>query len=350
VDGPLVCLKLDHNPYIALRVTVGSLCGYVCQLTYNHQTTDASSPSWEGPFMVVQDLWNSLLDEEDAVLAVDAHENFVVVGTHVGRCILYATKNSETFFPVWDCLLPYSVHGIKIVQPRRNESESLNMKLSVTTRRSYHLFQAVRCNVEWEHRPPKTRYNAGLASARLTVILNEMQKRNREEDQVTKAIVAEILRDILNRVEETVQLIVNPIDEENLLDVTHEDDAASIVSSTLADLLNRVDLQLSDQRENSARQGDSERSFSSRGPQLEYSSSDDDYDGRVVSAPTTVNSQISSTVSGGFSQSETVLQDDEGNAIGQFNETTPVNSAASEEEEYVIVIPPVDEGKDESTS
>jgi hypothetical protein len=342
-----------------LRVTVGSLCGYVCQLKYNHDTIDTSSPTWEGPYMVVQDLWNSWLDEEDSVLAVNAHENFVAVGTQAGRCILYATQNSEDFFPVWYCLLPYSVHRITIIEPRRNISDVSDMMLSVTTRRSFHVFQAVKGKVKWEYPPPKRRYSAGLAKTRLIKILKETQQTNREEDQATKAVVAETLQEILNRVVETVQLIVNPLDEMNPGHVEREDDSASVVSSTLTDLLNRVDLQLHDQRENAARQNDSDRSFSSRGPQLEYSSSEDDDEVIVVSTPTTNESQMLSTVSGstepqstlGNSQSVTALQVEEGNAIGQYDETTPVDStAASEEDEYVIVHTPVEEGKNESTS
>ena len=101
VDGPLSSLKLDKNRYTPLRVTVGSLCGYVCQLTY-----DSNNNSWEGPFIIVQDLWNPTINTEESVLVVDIWNNYIAIGTQLGRCLLYATHDSENYFPIWKVILP----------------------------------------------------------------------------------------------------------------------------------------------------------------------------------------------------------------------------------------------------
>ncbi|KAG7368702.1 hypothetical protein IV203_031445 [Nitzschia inconspicua] len=284
VDGPLVCIKLDYNDSTSLRVTVGSLCGYVCQLFYKQVGNHSSSSEWEGPFLVAQDLWNSLLDEEDSVLAVDAIDNFVAVGTQVGRCILYATRDSENYFPVWQCLLPYSTHDIRIL---KGDDEG-TMSIAVTTRRSFHLFRVTRGSVGWIHKPSKKIYHADIAGTRLLDILKAVRERNKNEDNANKMIVAATVEDILNRVVDTIP---EP-KTETPTDTQEESLVTSIVTNTLEELLNRVDLRIN-MSDHTARNV-SERSFSSRGPQLEYSSSEDDGDLVVQPDMTTSSDPLSS--------------------------------------------------------
>ena len=63
VDGPLVTLQLQSYPNY-LRVVIGSLCGYVCQLV--RPTTSLNSTSWEGPSMIVEGFWNEALESDDS--------------------------------------------------------------------------------------------------------------------------------------------------------------------------------------------------------------------------------------------------------------------------------------------
>jgi hypothetical protein len=152
VDGPLVCVRLHYSSSTSLRVIIGSLSGYVCQLIYNRdKATSDSAPAWLGPFIVCQGLWNDHLDGEDSVLSLDVCDNYVAVGTQAGRCILYATRDDNQCVPMWYALLPYSVHGVRILQNSglsSNPGKNVGMLLSVTTRRSFHLFQALRGRVD----------------------------------------------------------------------------------------------------------------------------------------------------------------------------------------------------------
>lgn len=270
VDGPLACVKLDYNQNLSLRVTVGSMCGYVCQLLSNQglAATLSSSKRWDGPFVVAQDLWNSLLDEEDSVLAVDSRDNYVAVGTQIGRCILYATQDSENYVPVWHCLLPYSIHGISIIWG--SDDAGSQMCVAVTTRQSFHLFRAIRGGVVWKHKPSEKQCHAEIAWDRIQEALSFVREQNAILDNTTKTIIGETLYDILNQVEDAVPSTI----------AENGADAASVVSSTMDDLLNRVDLLVGGSSELGDRHA-SERSFSSRGPQLEYSSSEDSGDDGV---------------------------------------------------------------------
>ncbi|VEU38734.1 unnamed protein product [Pseudo-nitzschia multistriata] len=227
VDGPLVCIKLDYNHFASFRVIVGSLCGYVCQLTYDNRCSGSES-SWEGPFMIVQDLFNSSINTEESVLAVDVFDNYVVIGTQLGRCLLYATYDSENYFPVWQTVLPYPIHGTKIIS-RKGERPSVAsceegelseaLSVAVITRRSFHLFDAVRGGIPWRRKPTKEHYSPELAKIRLSKILDEIQNENKESDLATRKSVLETIRHLVHKVEMTAQ--------------THKDDIEKDSSSIL---------------------------------------------------------------------------------------------------------------------
>jgi hypothetical protein len=137
VDGPILSLQLRALSD-SLEVVVGSLCGYVCQLSRSHSSHDNR---WEGPTMVVQGYQNQAIQAEDSVLTVHLCDEFIAVGTHGGRCILYTYCNTM-HFKIWECLLPYSVHSI-VSQP---EEDSNGIVLLVTTRRSIHVFRQTKCD------------------------------------------------------------------------------------------------------------------------------------------------------------------------------------------------------------
>jgi hypothetical protein len=91
--------------------------------------------------MVVQGYQNQAIQAEDSVLTVHLCDEFIAVGTHGGRCILYTYCNTM-HFKIWECLLPYSVHSI-VSQP---EEDSNGIVLLVTTRRSIHVFRQTKCD------------------------------------------------------------------------------------------------------------------------------------------------------------------------------------------------------------
>lgn len=180
VDGPLLGLQLQaQSTEESLRLIVGSLCGYVCELvqqpTENKENeTRPATLRLQEPTMIVGGLWNSQLDMEDPVLAVHAHGEYVAVGTLLGRCLLY-TKNaysedSPLYQLLWECRLPYSVHGFEILE--RNNGDKQTWFLVVVTRRSAHVFQAHR---ETATNPQsKPRLSANLAKKRFHELLEGM--------------------------------------------------------------------------------------------------------------------------------------------------------------------------------
>lgn len=137
VDGPILSLHLHALPE-SLEVVVGSLCGYVCRLSRSKSSDDNR---WAGPTMVVQGYWNQIVQAEDSVMAVHLCDDFVAVGTHGGRCVLYTHRNNM-HFKIWECLLPYSVHSIV---SQRVDDTSNAILLLVTTRRSIHVFRQTQC-------------------------------------------------------------------------------------------------------------------------------------------------------------------------------------------------------------
>lgn len=151
VDGPLLSLQLFcKSSQKEVFLVAGSLCGYVCQLQLSQSTH-----KWEGPVMIVQGLWNESIKKEDSVLAVHAWGNYVFVGTHAGRCILFRTSfssegiNRIELRVAWECLLPYSIHSIVSHQvdddskpdATNDNSSGRRLCLIVTTRRSIHVFK-----------------------------------------------------------------------------------------------------------------------------------------------------------------------------------------------------------------
>ncbi len=223
VDGPLVCLKLDYNPWASLRVVVGSLCGFVCQLTYdfnNKSGTPLTDSFWEGPYMVAQDLFHSSLGIEESVLTVDIWENYVAVGTQLGRCLLYATHDSENYFPTWQVVLPYPIHNVTIIASsaesndlahsgeEKNENDHVLSKLAVTTRRSFHVFQGTSSNrgTVWKEKPKKDKYSSELAMKNLAGILEGIRRENQASDSTTRKCVQETMDDLLETVQANAEV------------------------------------------------------------------------------------------------------------------------------------------------
>ena len=273
VDGPLVCLKIDYNQFTSLRVTVGSLCGYVCQLTCDYSNRGNLSDSfWEGPHIIVQDLFNSSINTEESVLTVDVWDNYVVVGTQLGRCLLYATHDSENYFLVWQAVLPYPVHGIVIINrngtkaghPTTEVQEegkcSSMLSLAVTTRRSFHTFRASLGGIPWRQKPKRERYSSELAMTRLNKILQEIRKENQASDSITRKRVHEIIEDLLGQVEND-----NDNDITNYSS-TDQVNTADVVSYSISNILNRVEGHIVSENKTPAPSIDS----------YEYSSSDEE--------------------------------------------------------------------------
>lgn len=112
--------------------------------------------------MVVQGYWNHSIDLEDSVLVVHAvpKYNMVAIGTLAGRCILYkGIKSSQTgtynpnksgwrYRKIWECVLPYPIHGIVVLHLPLQQPRSFNFL--VTTKRSIHWFQAIGNSEEHE--------------------------------------------------------------------------------------------------------------------------------------------------------------------------------------------------------
>jgi hypothetical protein len=252
IDGPSVCLHLccsNHDCHDCtdeganlhyegrmVYATIGSLCGYVTVL-YTRDifgkvretdalTSETSSSndndirkndmiSWEGPFIMAEGFWNQHLEAEDSVLAVHdiGRNGMVALGTHAGRCFLYQAVNNSKhrskiqssqdmhnngdgkygehvlYRRVWECQLPYSIHGIRHL-PNFNSSSSNSsdnnisppLSLLVTTRKSVHLFT---------QQQPKFVYDASLAKKRIDDLLLQVQQRKQQqkedEEEVAKS-------------------------------------------------------------------------------------------------------------------------------------------------------------------
>lgn len=132
VDGPIMALHLSQQHHDGtMHLIVGSMCGFVCRLK---KTCDG----WQGPWMVTEGLWNTSLDSEDAVLAVNKlSSNMVALGTHSGQCFVYQERLGEddSYRLLWKCQLPYSIHGLSHVHTPAQTS------LLVTTRYTFHVFR-----------------------------------------------------------------------------------------------------------------------------------------------------------------------------------------------------------------
>jgi hypothetical protein len=221
--------------------------------------------------MVVQDLWNPMINTEESVLVVDIWNNYIAIGTQLGRCLLYATHDSENYFPVWQVILPYPVHGISIIKSKNvaiDTEGKCSMNLAVTTRRSFHLFDAIKGGIKWRRKPTRMRYSPELARDRLLKILQEIRNENRESDLITQKLVRETIEDLIENVEKKFQE-----EETNVL---------IVVSDTITNLLNRVE-QIAHAnntltRSDSSNLGQDIAILDPPHPHWEYSSSDDDDD------------------------------------------------------------------------
>ena len=210
VDGPLICLQLsliehqqsqqscadDHDEHRkklpTVRLVAGSLCGYVCEMLYYE-----SKQKWEGPFMAMKEsYWNKVLEEEDSILAVSSWDFspfvYMVMGTQSGRLVLYrkiAASHIKTYSKIWECLLPYAIHGVLMTNGNAGDDEqrttncgSKLLQIVVTTRRTVHIFEETGTGYEQrrihenkvtenKRRPSALKYSVRLAKERLQVLL-----------------------------------------------------------------------------------------------------------------------------------------------------------------------------------
>jgi hypothetical protein len=237
IDGPSICIHLscsshrwwhESNDDRAVYATIGSLCGYVTVMytrdifgkvlaseapSSNDDITKNDSISWEGPFIMAEGFWNQHLEAEDSVLAVHdiGMNGMVALGTHGGRCFLYQAVNKSSssitssqqhssinsshdmcdtgddaygehvlYRRLWECQLPYSIHGICHVPSCNSSSSSDNnirnvpLSLLVTTRKSVHLFT---------QQTPKIVYDASLAKKRIDALLQQVLHRQKEDTE-----------------------------------------------------------------------------------------------------------------------------------------------------------------------
>jgi hypothetical protein len=196
VDGPIMCIDILHlqpdstgfadtpTPGRRMRgghqqyrrhVVFGCLPGYVAEMYQTFASfepesmPDAEQPArWDGPFMVAEGFRNQRINMEDSVLAVHLMNTCctlsstrVCIGAYSGRCLLYERRAPGQYEWLWECQLPYSIHGIDSIprplswsrqakdhdileaNPIVPTSAVLGPPLLVlTTSRSIHLFQS----------------------------------------------------------------------------------------------------------------------------------------------------------------------------------------------------------------
>ena len=302
VDGPLVCLKLDYNIFASLRVIVGSLCGFVCQLIFdfNNKPSNCLSESfWEGPHMVVEDLFHSSINIEESVLTVDTWDNYVAVGTQLGRCLLYATYDSENYFLVWQVVLPYPVHDIVIITTNammaghpiqesiEEEKKSSIHGLAVTTRRSFHVFRVIFGGVAWRQKPKWEEYSSELARIRLVEILERIRKENQASNFATRKCVLETLEDLLENVETATKN--NNFDGLNDDLVVVQQSISNVFSGTISNLIDHVEEHVEEHIEEKLETNSPPLETNSPpidAPHWEYSSSDEEEEEVVQSLST----------------------------------------------------------------
>ena len=116
--------------------------------------SDDCSAEWQGPVMVTQGFWNPSLQTEDSVVCVYGFGDvYVAMGTLSGRCLLYR-QIGGSHFKLWECILPYSIHGICHVGDTNSK-----IRLLVSTRMSIHVLDL--------YNLPATPDNFSAESARL---------------------------------------------------------------------------------------------------------------------------------------------------------------------------------------
>jgi hypothetical protein len=185
VDGPLVSLQIQEEADNGgLRIIIGSLCGYVCHLT---RAASAPASEWQGPTMVLQGLWNTVLQDEDSVLAVHAFGDCIALGTLGGRCLIYqAALFGQKYYKLWECTLPYSIHGLEVRMTTTDDDDSFD--LIVLTRRSIHVFRpkaAVPISL------PRAKYSIQAAKDRIRSLLQEHEPETPLENENTASIEKE---------------------------------------------------------------------------------------------------------------------------------------------------------------
>ena len=141
-----------------------------------------------------------------------------------------------------------------------------SMNLAVTTRRSFHLFDAIKGGIKWRRKPTREQYLPELARDRLLKILDEIRNENRESDLITQKLVRETIEELIENVEKKFQ--------------EEETNVSIVVSDTIANLLNRVE-QIAHENNTLMRLDSSnlgQEIAVPDPPHWEYSSSDDEFD------------------------------------------------------------------------
>uniref|UniRef100_A0A7S1BDG1 Uncharacterized protein n=1 Tax=Corethron hystrix TaxID=216773 RepID=A0A7S1BDG1_9STRA len=160
VDGPITSLSLSvdsgdplasltsGNNLHSIQLLIGSLCGFACMYT-------SSGPmcSFDGPVVLCEDVYDSLCEQEDSVLAVCQADfgtidgEIKVVGTYGGKILVFAPDEEKTLSNTsmashyrlsWTYQLSYPIHGIHIYDVNNDGFP----KLVVVTKKSVHIFQS----------------------------------------------------------------------------------------------------------------------------------------------------------------------------------------------------------------
>jgi hypothetical protein len=174
--------------------------------------------------MVVQGYRNQAIQAEDSVLTVHLCDDFIAVGTHGGRCILYTYCNTM-HFKIWECLLPYSVHSI-VSQP---EEDSNGIVLLVTTRRSIHVFRQTKCDdfILSESKKKQdmgTHYSVDAARRRLLeVAKKELASSNVEDDNTKREENEDEAHQKESQLDSTTWVLVDNVDNEDTNETESKD-------------------------------------------------------------------------------------------------------------------------------
>ncbi len=156
-DGPIVSLAYsydsEHSVDSKIKLLAGSINGFACYF----QQMDGGQ-GFDGPFPIIEGLWNAKLSEEDAILCIREFQyggvnngRVVALGLFSGRILLLGSnftpfkrdddrclniEQSQHFSCVWHCMLPHPVKGITITQ------SGVFPDLLICTKKSLHLFHS----------------------------------------------------------------------------------------------------------------------------------------------------------------------------------------------------------------
>jgi hypothetical protein len=189
VDGPIVSVQLSLFDG-RLQLTAGSLCGHACRLllvkdtTTTTTTTTGNNNNWQGPIAVGPGFW-TIGNAEDSVLCVHAFDDkYIAVGTHAGKCHLFQLAG-ETYLQLWECTLPYSIHGICHMMDDDDHHDDdkdvspTSIRLVVTTRRSIHVLDIVKLT---------SSYVAEKAKTKLHVLRQRLEEKEREAAETKRRL------------------------------------------------------------------------------------------------------------------------------------------------------------------